>query len=104
MVLLNLGEMEMAQTHLEQGLRLREAHLDADHPFVAVSLQNVGLCYIKLQAYQEAEAYLERALAVRQKAFGRNHPHTARSFNAFGIHVIGRRYGLHRHRHRRPSG
>lgn len=64
-----------------RALSLREKALDAEHPDIAVSLNNLALLYIYRGDYTQAEPLYRRALAIREKVFGGEHPDTATYLN-----------------------
>jgi tetratricopeptide (TPR) repeat protein len=80
---MNLGRLEEARPYLEQALEIRKAALGEEHPYTVVSLEKIGLYYMKEGDFDLAEKYLVRSLTLREKVLG-NHPHTARSLNALG--------------------
>jgi tetratricopeptide (TPR) repeat protein len=68
-----------------RALELAEAQFDADHPEVAIHLNNLAhLCWITNRLGQ-AEPLLRRALAILEQAFGPDHPEVASSLNALAV-------------------
>jgi tetratricopeptide (TPR) repeat protein len=59
---------------LAQALQLREAHLAADDPDLAVSLNNLAELYRQTGRYAEAEPLYQRAIKIDEKALGPEHP------------------------------
>src|SRR6185436_2449872 len=51
-----------------------EKRLGPEHPLVALTLRNLGNCYVSLGRYAEAEPVLLRSLAIREKVFGPENP------------------------------
>jgi len=65
----------------QRALALREKALGAEHPDVAISLNNLaGLCQ-SLGDDTKAEPLYQRALAIEEKAFGPEHPAVVESLN-----------------------
>jgi tetratricopeptide (TPR) repeat protein len=69
----------------EKALAYRSKTLDAAHPDVATSLNNLGMLYQKQGEYDKAQPLLEKALALREKTLGSEHPTVATSLNQLGL-------------------
>ncbi len=82
------AELE-AQGRLPEALPLRERRvkdcegvLGIDHPYTAISYNNLA-SNLKAQArYAEAQPLFVQALAILRKQFGEDHPDTARGYNS----------------------
>lgn len=59
--------------------------MDATHPDVATSLNNLGMLYQKQGEYDKAQPLLEKALALQEKILGTEHPTIATSLNQLGM-------------------
>ena len=74
-------------------MAIREAVLGANHPDVAVSLNNIGQLYVAQARYADAEPLLKRSLTLLEKALGPDHPDVAVSLdNLAGIYQAEGRY------------
>ena len=62
---------------LEQQLAEQERTLGAEHPEVAVTLNNLADMYQNQARYDEAEPLFRRALAIYEKQLGAEHPNVA---------------------------
>jgi CHAT domain-containing protein len=60
-------------------LEVRNRILGEDHPYTAVSCNNLAVNIDEQGRYREAQPLAERALAIRRKALGEDHPETAQS-------------------------
>lgn len=78
------GDYQQAHALLERALAIREAHLGADHPDTARSLNDLALVLHDQSAYDQARVAHERALAIRESQLGPDHPDTAQSLNNLG--------------------
>ncbi|MEA5448860.1 tetratricopeptide repeat protein [Leptolyngbya sp. CCNP1308] len=72
------GEAEVA--HIT-ALHRREQQLGADHPDVAISLNNLALLYKSMGRYGEAEPLYERSLAIDEQVYGKDHLEVAADLN-----------------------
>ena len=61
---------------LNRALKIRERALPADHPDIAISLNNLVALYRKQGRYSEAEPLMRRALTIMQSSLGAEHPNT----------------------------
>jgi tetratricopeptide (TPR) repeat protein len=81
MYLWQRAEDQQARTLHERALSIREAHLGADHPDTAWSLDNLALVLAAQGDLQGARTLHERALAIREARLGADHPDTANSLH-----------------------
>jgi len=58
------GDAAEATAVCERALAIKRRVLGADHPGVAVTLQDLGALYLSAGRVEEAEAALSRALAI----------------------------------------
>jgi eukaryotic-like serine/threonine-protein kinase len=79
------GNYDEARQSDERALAIREKSLDADHPDIAASLNNLGGDFYVQGRYDEARQSYERSLAIRQKVLGANHPSVAASLNNLAL-------------------
>jgi serine/threonine-protein kinase len=68
---------EDAQANYERALTLLEEHLGAEHPRVAMVLNNLGVCLTRTGRYDEAIEKYERALKLHRALEGDAHPNVA---------------------------
>jgi tetratricopeptide (TPR) repeat protein len=68
-----------ARSLRERALAIREAHLGADHPDTAQSLNNLAVVLRDQGDLDGARPLHERALAIREAQLGPDHPDTAQS-------------------------
>jgi tetratricopeptide (TPR) repeat protein len=76
-----LGAYAAARPLFERALAIREKALDPDHPYIAMSLNNLALLLEEQGDFAGARPLCERALAIREKALGPDHPDTGQSLN-----------------------
>ncbi len=72
-----MGQYDKALPLYERALRIREAQLGADHPYTALSLNNLAVLYKSMGQYDKALPLCERALRIREAQLGADHPDTA---------------------------
>jgi tetratricopeptide (TPR) repeat protein len=83
------GDMETAGEYHRRALEIREAELGADHPEVAISMNNIANALTGQGQHREAEQMARRALAVFEAKLGA-HPYTAASHNNIGNSLLER--------------
>jgi len=79
--LVDQGRYAEAEPLFRRSLAIRKKKLGPDHPYVAISLNNLGTLYRAQGRYADAEPLLKRALAIREKALGSDHPDVAQALN-----------------------
>jgi len=75
------GLYALAVDPFQTCLKETESRLGADHPDVAVSLNNLALLYDSQGKYSEAEPLYRRSLSIKEKQLGTDHPSVATSLN-----------------------
>ena len=70
-----------AEPLLQRALAIREKAFGPNDPYVAISLNNLGLFYDHRGRYADAEPLLKRALAICDKVLDPDHPDIAVSLN-----------------------
>ncbi|KAF8533574.1 hypothetical protein BDD12DRAFT_897322 [Trichophaea hybrida] len=67
---IDTNQATAAVEHIQQGLWIREELLGHEHPRVAISLSNLGMCYTEIgpPKLDEAMESLEKSLAIRLKS------------------------------------
>lgn len=79
------GAYRQAEPWRKQCLATVRTRLGAEHPDVALSLNNLAALYSNQGRYSEAEPLYQQALAMRQKLLGAEHPYTAVSLWSLGV-------------------
>lgn len=80
--LLDTADLQGAGLNLKRALELNEKILGAEHPDVAISLNNLAELYRIQGRYTDAMLLLKRALRIREKILGADHPDMANSLNS----------------------
>src|SRR5262249_1592066 len=75
------GQYAEAEPLYQRALAIREKVLNAEHPDVAHSLNNLAGLYRVQGRYSEAEHLCQRALAIYEKVHNAEHPDVAHSLN-----------------------
>ena len=73
------GDPEAGEPLIREALEIRRRTLGEDHPFVAVSLNELAGARLALGDVAGATALFERALALRRRVHGGGHPYIAYS-------------------------
>jgi tetratricopeptide (TPR) repeat protein len=73
-VLQDLGDLNGARAAFERALKIEEAAFGADHPKVAIRLNNLGTVMNALDDLDRARAAFERALKIFKKFLPEGHP------------------------------
>ena len=68
--------LEEAETLMQRVVEIMEKSLGADHPNVAVSLNNLATLLKATNRLEEAEPLMQRALEIFGAALGTDHPST----------------------------
>lgn len=67
LIRLDLGWPKKAHQSFRQAFVLRTAILEAEHPFLAASLVNIGLAYTELRDLSKAWEFLQQSIDIRLK-------------------------------------
>jgi tetratricopeptide (TPR) repeat protein len=78
------AQFPAAKASFERALAIAEAAMGAEHPTVAIYINNLGRVLHDLGDLAGAKANLERALAIDEAAYGPNHPQVAIRANNLG--------------------
>ena len=73
--------LQEAEALYRRSLAIREARFGADHPSVAVALDNLGALLHQNSRFAEAEPLARRSLAIRERSLGPTHPLIGNSLN-----------------------
>lgn len=70
-----------------------ESVLEANHPSLATSYNNIAATYYVLGQYKEALVYHQKDLAIGELVLGENHPHLVESYDniALTYHALGQK-------------
>ncbi|BAZ48381.1 NB-ARC domain-containing protein [Nostoc sp. NIES-4103] len=75
------GLYDKAAPWFEQCLEVTKKRLGLEHPFVATSLNNLGVLYYSQGKYSQTEPLYLQALEMKQRLLGIEHPFFAESLN-----------------------
>jgi tetratricopeptide (TPR) repeat protein len=81
----NQGRYSKAESLFVRSLEIRERQLGADHPNVAVSLNNLAGLYESQGRYSEAEPLFVRSLEIKERQLRADHPDVANSLNNLAL-------------------
>ena len=70
---------------MRRALAIDEASFGAEHPEVAVDLNNLAQLLQATNRLAEAEPLMRRALAIDETSFGAEHPKVARDLNSLAL-------------------
>ncbi|CAB1119405.1 unnamed protein product [Ectocarpus sp. CCAP 1310/34] len=76
--------MKDAEDFYRRALAIREEQVGVDHPEVARTLDDLGLCAFAVGRMAEAEEFFGRALAIRAEKLGVDHPDVPSTLNILG--------------------
>jgi len=68
-----LGELKVAEPHLERAVKLRREQLGEEHPDTLHSVRRLGELYWSQGRYKESANLLEKALLISQRVLGTEH-------------------------------
>ena len=74
-----------AEPLYKRSLEINEKVYGPDHPYVALSLNNLGLLYNMQERYAEAGQLIKRSLEIWEKAFGPENTSIETSLNLLGF-------------------
>jgi len=77
----------------ERAVEIKKGILGAEHPDLAVSLRNLGVCFTKSGDYAKARPFFEEALELQERSLGPEHLEVAQTLNDFGVEE--RRAGIY---------
>jgi tetratricopeptide (TPR) repeat protein len=86
------GNHEQAVLAAQKAIEVAIATVGPDHPYVAISLNNLALLYSKQGDYLKAEPLYKRSLAIWEKLLGPDHPYVANLLNILSelYHAMGK--------------
>ncbi len=79
------GDLERAEQHVREALRIREEAFGPQHVSIGSSLGTLGGVLMAKGSWTEARAAFERALELTLAEYGRGHPNAAAALNSMGI-------------------
>ena len=65
----------------KEALRVAEATMESDHPYLTTSLNNLGAVYQSLGQYEAAEVLYRQTLEIEERVLGEDHPRVAMTRN-----------------------
>lgn len=87
------GLYALAEPWYQQCVYVAKQRLDADHPDIATSLNNLALLYSSQGRYSEAEPLYLQALDINRRSLPQDHPSIATSLNNLaGLYYHQKRY------------
>ncbi len=84
LVALNRRRFKAALADFERALQQQEEHLGAEHPAVAMTLNNLGVTLTQLGRHEEAIEKYQRSLQLHIALEGEGHPDTAHAEHNLG--------------------
>lgn len=86
------GNYEQALQAAQKAIEVAVATVGPDHPYVAISLNNLALLHSKQGEYLKAEPLYKRSLAIWEKSLGPDHPYVANLLNILSelYHTMGK--------------
>lgn len=86
------NDFERAVKAAKQAIEVAETKVGPDHPYVAISLNNLAMLYSKEGEYVKAEPLYNRSLAIWEKALGPDHPYVANCLSKLSrlYHAMGK--------------
>jgi tetratricopeptide (TPR) repeat protein len=79
------GKYGEAIEYYEKSLAIKQKRLSPNHPYLAVSYNNIGNVYGTLGNHPKALWFHEKALEIQQQFFPPNHPDLAKYYNNIGL-------------------
>lgn len=79
------SQLNKAEFWYQKSLDISEQQLNADHPTIATSMNNLGIFYSSMGRYTEAETLYIKSLDINEQQLGADHPATAGSLNNLAI-------------------
>ncbi|MCP3931459.1 MAG: tetratricopeptide repeat protein, partial [Bacteroidetes bacterium] len=70
------GQYEKALEFFQKAIAIWEEVLDAKHPSLATSYNNIGLLYQDQGQYEPALEFYQKAIAICSESLGDQHPNT----------------------------
>ena len=90
--LVQQGNSERSVIAAQKAIEIAEENVGPDHPYVAISLNNLALLYSNEGEYAKAEPLYNRSLAIWEKTLGPDHPYVANCLNELSrlYHAMGK--------------
>jgi preprotein translocase subunit SecA/nephrocystin-3 len=84
-----MGRYDQALEYQQKALAIFEEVLDATHPYLAISYNNIGGTYSRMGRYEEALDYYQKALAIFEEVLDATHPYLAISYSNTAAALTG---------------
>ena len=84
-----MGRYEEALEYHQKALAIEEEVLEATHPSLAISYNNIGLTYWRMGRYEQALAFHQKALAIQEEVLEATHPDLAISHSGTAAALTG---------------
>jgi tetratricopeptide (TPR) repeat protein len=69
-----MGDYSKALEYHQKSLAISEKVLGKEHPFTAISYNNIGSVYNSMGDYRKAYEFMQKAVDIWQKVLPVNHP------------------------------
>ena len=83
-----LGDLKVAEPHLERALQIREEHLGQEHPETLKTMGQLFWIYMDQGRYGQAEPLGAKELEISQRVLGDEHPTTLNKMKFLGYAYI----------------
>jgi serine/threonine protein kinase/tetratricopeptide (TPR) repeat protein len=83
-----LGDLKVAEPHLERALQIREEHLGQEHPETLKTMKQLFWIYMDQGRYGQAEPLGAKELEISQRVLGDEHPTTLNKMKFLGYAYI----------------
>lgn len=86
------GDFDRAVKAAQKAIEVAEANVGPNHPYIAISLNNLALLYSNEGDYAKAEPLYNRSLAIWEKTLGPDHPYVVNCLNKLSnlYHAMGK--------------
>ncbi|CAF3506176.1 unnamed protein product [Rotaria sp. Silwood1] len=74
-----------ALSYFQRALQIRQKSLPSNHPYLAITYNNIGGVYRSIGDCSTAISYFEKALEIQQKSLASNHPNLAMTYNNIAL-------------------
>jgi tetratricopeptide (TPR) repeat protein len=80
-----MGDNDGALEYARRALAIQEKVLGTEHPYTAISYNDIGVAYEEKGQYDDALEWHRKALAIRENVFGTEDANVAASYNNIGV-------------------
>ena len=79
------ADFNLALEYYDKALTIRGKVIGMEHPYTAISHNNIGLVYNNMGDHDKALEYFGKALVITENVLGTEHPYTATFYNNIGL-------------------